>query len=319
MASLSGTGYNLRMDERRADLHNHTTCSDGDYTPRELVAEAARLGLAAVAVTDHDTIEGLPEAVAAGAELGVDVVCGVEVSLRFIEPGFRGSLHLLLYLPEALLDDGTFLAETAAALAECRGPKLDRARLSELNDRFGPDGAEPLLPRPLTEADLLRHGARVSRRHFALALVDLGFSRADLSRMLGNDSPAYVPSGTTVGALSGYLARWPQLVRVLAHPAAGSFPGDSHYKQVLPPWETVRGLLPRLRPLGLDGLEAAYPGHTDEWERRVREEVARLGLPLATGGSDCHGPAQRPLGVRTVPYAVVEQLRALAAARSSPT
>ncbi|HUM72068.1 MAG TPA: PHP domain-containing protein, partial [Chloroflexota bacterium] len=73
-----------------ADLHNHTTASDGEYTPTELVRAAAELGLRAVGVTDHDTLAGLDEALAAGHEAGIRVVPGVEVSLRFRRPYFTG-------------------------------------------------------------------------------------------------------------------------------------------------------------------------------------------------------------------------------------
>ena len=78
-----------------ADLHNHTTASDGEYTPTELIHKAAELGLEAIGVTDHDTLNGLDEALAAGAAVGLRVVPGVEVSLRFKRPYFTGTLHYL--------------------------------------------------------------------------------------------------------------------------------------------------------------------------------------------------------------------------------
>ena len=80
-----------------ADLHNHSTSSDGEYAPTELVAKAKELGLKAVGLTDHDTIEGLDEAIQAGNKYGVKVLPGVEVSLAFKRPYFVGTLHLLLY------------------------------------------------------------------------------------------------------------------------------------------------------------------------------------------------------------------------------
>jgi predicted metal-dependent phosphoesterase TrpH len=303
------------MEQKRADLHNHTTYSDGELSPAELVALARELDLAALAVTDHDTIEALPEALEAASGEGVELVCGVEATLRFVEPIFRGSLHLLLYFSDRLMQRQDFVEATADVLALGRGRALTRARIEALNQHFGEGGPEPMLPRPLQEQDLLRHGHQISRRHFALALKELGFSDRDtISHLIGNDSPAYIPSGMPLEALAGYLERWP-VVRVFAHPAAGSFPGDSHYKEVLPPYETVLELLPRFLDLGLDGLEVTYPGHTPEWERKMRQEVQRLGLRLATGGSDCHDREQRPLGVTPVPYEVVQQLRELMEAR----
>ena len=299
------------MKKPRADLHNHTTHSDGDATPAELVARARELGLAALGVTDHDTIGGLPGALLAGRAQGVEIVCGMELTLNFTEPFFTGSLHLLLYFPEALLRRQDFQDRTVSTLSRGRGDALVRARLEAINQHFAPGAAEPLLPRPLLEQDIYAHGHQISRRHFALALKELGLTdRPTMSRIIGNHSPAYIPSGAPLETLADYLGSFP-FVRVLAHPAAGSFPGDSHYKEVLPPFETVERLLPRFVALGLDGLEVRYPAHTEKWERRLEAKMAELGLPLATGGSDTHDQQLRPLGTRTVPYEVVEQMRQL--------
>lgn len=304
------------MTNQRADLHNHTNFSDGEYAPEALVARAAELGLAAVAVTDHDTIDALPEALAAGKEHGVRVVCGVEITTRFVEDFFRGSLHLLVYLSPDLLERDDFMQQTRQLLALGRGQALNIARLEALNAHFGPGGVEPLLKEPLQEKHLLEHGTRISRRHFALALAQRGFDKATITHIIGNDSPAYVPSGMALSSLARYLPRWPQLVRVLAHPAAGSFPEESHYKEVNPKWDVISRLLPRFLELGLDGLEAVYPAHTPEWEQKVRDTVKELGLTLATGGSDCHDMDHRPLGKCSVPIEVVNQIEALQQARA---
>ena len=305
------------MPDRRADLHNHTTHSDGDATPTELVARAGELGLTALGVTDHDTVTGLPEALAAGRAQGVEIVCGMELTLSFTEAFFTGSLHLLLYFPELLMQRQDFLDATTNALALGRGDALVRARLEAVNRHFAPGAAEPLLPRPLLEQDIYAHGHQISRRHFALALQQLGFSdRAVMSRIIGNDSPAYIPSGAPMESLADYLGRFP-FVRVLAHPAAGSFPGDSHYKEVLPPLQVVERLLPRFLALGLDGLEVSYPAHTEALMQRLESIRRELGLPLATGGSDSHDGKLRPLGARTVAYEVVERMGQLMASRAA--
>ncbi len=294
-----------------ADLHNHTTFSDGECTPTELLQWAHALGLRAVAITDHDTLDGLAEGLQASARTGVELLCGVEITTRFVEPLYKGSLHLLVYFSEALLADTAFVEQTRQVLSRGRGAALTRDRIAEINRCFAPGADEPLLPRPLSEADVYAHGDLISRRHFALALKDLGIAdRALASRIIGNDSPAYIPSGVPAEDLQPYLGAWP-LVRVLAHPAAGSFPGESHYKEVLPPYETVAQLLPRFSRLGLHGLEVAYPGHDAAWTERMSREVERLGLAVATGGSDCHDRQQRPLGVRGVTAAVVRRLREL--------
>ena len=128
-----------------ADLHNHTTASDGEYSPTELVNHAAALGLRAVGVTDHDTLNGLDEALAAGDAAGLRVVPGVEVSLRFKRPYFTGTLHYLLYIPYDLLEDERFRRQAEAIFSQGRGGGLVRARVAAINAEFGPAGATPLL------------------------------------------------------------------------------------------------------------------------------------------------------------------------------
>ncbi len=300
----------------QADLHNHTTASDGDFSPTELIRRYAALGVQAVAVTDHDTIAGLGEALEAGRALGVDVLPGVEVTLRFSEELFRGSLHLLLYFDAALLEDQAFLDLAAATFAKGRGDSLVRARLVEINRYFGPEGVEPRMPRELTADDLYSQTDQVSRRHFAVALKGLGITdRDEISHIIGNDSPAYIPSGMTFEDLAPLLEAYP-FARVFAHPAAGSFPGDSHYKEVLPPLATVVELLPRFLAIGVDGLEAFYPGHTEELTAATLALVEEHGLALATGGSDCHDEAQRPPGTAGCGLEVVARIRELLAARA---
>lgn len=299
-----------------ADLHNHTTASDGDYTPTQLVELYAQLGVKAIAVTDHDTVAGLAEAIAAGEQHGVEVVPGVEVTLRFSEDLFRGSLHLLLYFDAALLDDPAFHELATATFAKGRGDSLVQARLVEINRYFGPGGVEPRMPRALTADDLYSQADQVSRRHFAVALKGLGITdRDEISHIIGNDSPAYIPSGMTFEDLAPLLEAY-AFVRVFAHPAAGSFPGDSHYKEVLPPLETVVELMPRFLAIGLDGLEVYYPGHDEDLTARTEALRVELGLPIGTGGSDCHDAEGRPPGTAGAGYGVIEQIRALLAERA---
>ena len=94
--------------------------------------------------------------------------------------------------------------------------------------------------------------------------------------------------------LKPLLARFPT-VRVLAHPAAGSFPGEGVYREVLPPWETVEKMLPEFLSLGLDGLEVIYPGHTKEY-MDILKQIAKKHSLLVTGGSDFHDRVKRPMG-----------------------
>ncbi len=286
-----------------ADLHNHTTASDGEYTPAELVARAAELGLAALGVTDHDTLNGLDEALAAGAAAGLRVVPGVEVSLRFKRSYFTGTLHYLLYIPYELLDDADFRRQAEVIFSQGRGGGLVRARVTAINAEFGPSGATPLLERELTAEEIEALADNVTRRHFALALsTNHGLDKAQVNLLIGNDSRAYIPSGIDPTTLTPLLHAYPQLVRVFAHPAAGSYPGESLYNEVLPPIEVVEILMPEFLDnelLGLDGLEVQYPGHIQEHRDLLAGWAERYGL-IQTGGSDCHDRVNRPLGVAGV-------------------
>lgn len=296
-----------------ADLHNHTNASDGEYTPTELIQAARGLGLTAVGVTDHDTLNGLDEAMAAGIEAGIRVVPGVEVSLRFRREYFTGTLHYLLYIPYALLEDIEFRQMAMRIFSQGRGAGLVRARVEAINEEFGPDGKTPLLARPLTAAEIEDLSPNVTRRHFALALKENhGLDKAQINMLIGNDSRSYVPSGIDMNQLTPLLKKYPQLVRVFAHPAAGSFPGESLYNEVLPPIEIVERLLPEYLDetvLGLDGWEVHYPGHAPEHEALMAEWAQNYGL-MMTGGSDCHDRVERPLGVTGVSQ---EELDALLA------
>jgi predicted metal-dependent phosphoesterase TrpH len=286
-----------------ADLHNHTNASDGEFTPTELVQAAAALELTAVGVTDHDTLNGLDEALAAGKAAGIRVVPGVEVSLRFRREYFTGTLHYLLYIPYALLDDQDFRQMAAGIFQQGRGAGLVRARVAAINEEFGPSGKTPLLKQDLTVEEIETLAPNVTRRHFALALKENhGLDKAQINDLIGNDARSYVPSGIDMIQLTPLLKQYPQLVRVFAHPAAGSFPGKSLYNEVLPPIEIVDRLMPEFLDdniLGLDGLEVHYPGHAPEHEALMAQWANKYGL-IMTGGSDCHDRVERPLGVTGV-------------------
>ena len=296
-----------------ADLHNHSIASDGEYTPTELVLAARELGLTAVGLTDHDTIKGLDEALAAGEDAGILVVPGVEVSLRFRRPYFVGTLHYLLYIPYTLLQDDSFRQLAEGTFSQGRGAGLVRVRVGAINAEFGPEGKQPLLTRPLTAAEIEALAPNITRRHFALALKENhGLNREQINLLIGNDSPAYVPSGVDPIQLRPLLDQCPQLVRVFAHPAAGSYPGESLYREVLPPIEIVEKLMPEFLDdsfLGLDGLEVQYPGHVQEHRDLMVEWAKQYGL-MMTGGSDCHDRVERPLGVAGVDQVALDLLLA---------
>jgi predicted metal-dependent phosphoesterase TrpH len=283
-----------------ADLHNHTTASDGDFSPDDLVSQAKRLGLKAIAITDHDTLGGLKAGVAAGDKHGIQVIPGVEISIRFKRSYFTGTLHLLCYFSADRLSDESFEKEFSGLLARGRGETLVRARIDEINRYFGPETLHHLLTRALEFDDIARLSANATRRHFALALKEsLGIMDDDvINSIIGNNSPAYLPSGIELKEVMDFI-RDQRLVSVLAHPAAGSFPGPGHYKEVLPPLEIVEKILPEFIGAGIKGLEVFYPGHVKAHQELMKSWAKKHDL-LMTGGSDCHDGKERPLGVEGI-------------------
>jgi len=280
-----------------ADLHNHTTASDGDFTPDQIVKTAKKIGIKAIGITDHDTLEGLEHAVAAGKKYNIDVICGVEVSIRFKRDYFTGTLHLLCYFSDVRLLEDQFVKRFKKILAQGRGEKLVKARINEINKIFGPGSKKALLKRDLKFKDISSLSDNATRRHFAIALKE-GFGIIDvdtISAIIGNDSPAYLPSGIELEEVIEFI-REHNIFSVLAHPAAGSFPGKGHYKEVLPPVEIVERILPEFIEAGIKGLEVYYPGHTKEYERLMISWAEKYQL-LKTGGSDCHDGIERPTGV----------------------
>jgi predicted metal-dependent phosphoesterase TrpH len=283
-----------------ADLHNHTTASDGDFSPEKLVKQARNLGLKALGVTDHDTLKGLEAALKAGDDNQVEIIPGVEVSIRFIRPYFTGTLHLLCYFSRARLADDGFVRKFESILAQGRGEGLVRERIGRINRIFGPQGDSPVLKRDLVFQDIADYSATASRRHFALALAEkLGLEDKEaINQVIGNKSPAYLPSGIDLSQGAAIIQQLP-VVAVLAHPAAGSFPGKGHYKEVLPPIEVVERILPEFIEAGIKGIEVYYPGHTQAHRQILKSWAGKYAL-FVTGGSDCHDAAVRPPGVSGV-------------------
>lgn len=267
------------------DLHCHSTCSDGADTPEALVRLAAAGGLAGIALTDHDTTLGVEPAMAEGRRLGVEVIPGVEITCE--ERAFE--CHLLGYWVD--LDPE---CELQQLLANMRRSRTQRAR--EILRRLRALGVD------ITEAEVVQlHGPHaVGRPHIAAALVEKGYAptvRLAMRRYLGKTSPAYVPRLRVTPEEGVAAIRASGGVAVYAHPG-------------------IVGLDPiieRLVPVGLAGLEAHYPEHTEADTARYAGMAHRLGL-VVTGGSDYHGlrgSRHVPLGAVSVDRNVVEALAAL--------
>ncbi|MBW3601867.1 MAG: PHP domain-containing protein [Actinobacteria bacterium] len=276
-----------------ADLHTHTIHSDGTTRPEENAALAAAAGLGALAVTDHDTTAGLPEAAAACARHGVGFVPGIELSTEHA----GRSVHLLGYYIDAL---------DARLVAECdrlRSARSLRARriLAEL-DTLG-------VALPLAAVTAHAGSAPIARPHIAAAMVEGGFVpdiAAAFDGFLAEDAPAYVVKHALSPAEGVRLLRAAGGVAVLAHPELSSRHGA-----------VTEELVAELARTGLAGLEADHAGHDGDAVRRWRGCADRLGL-LVTGSSDFHGAGREVrIGAGTTPLARLDRLRERAAADRS--
>ena len=262
----------------RADLHLHTTHSDGSYTPAEVVDLARRAGLSAVAVTDHDTLGGLPAARAAAAGCGVEVIAGVEITAEF-----RGrEMHLLGYFVAP--DDEPL----NSALAMIRRHRAERframvERLRQCGIHLGEERQAPAAPEAL------------GRRHLAESLVRAGHVRTvreAFMRYLGDNGRAAVPKKRLPAAEALALVRGAGGVAAWAHP----------------PYDCHQDSLAELRAMGLGAVEAEDPDVRPSRGRQLRAWAAALELAV-TGGSDCHGPGRRAVGACTVSAEELERLR----------
>lgn len=262
--------------EGRADLHVHTTASDGTLAPWEVVRRAAARGLAAVAITDHDSVAGIPAAREAAVTLPLEVVPGIELGCEY-----RGEeVHILGYFPDL---EAAELQRTLVRLARDR-----RERMEEMLDRCRQLG----LVLPEEKAQALSQGIP-TRAHLARALVEMGYAASASEAFhlyLDRGRPAYVPRDHLSPPEAVRLLRRAGGCPVLAHP--GLLQDDS--------------FLPSLVEAGLVGIEVYYPEHDLAVTQKYLALAKRWGL-LATGGSDCHGEPER-LGKATAPYEVVEDL-----------
>ncbi|HJP56984.1 MAG TPA: PHP domain-containing protein [Gemmatimonadales bacterium] len=243
------------------DLHLHSTASDGHLPPEGVVERAAAAGLAAMALTDHDTIAGVPAALEAGGRLGVRVIAGCEFSVS----APWGEMHLLGYFLPA---DS---AELEAFLHRCRTDRIRRAQ--EMVSRLQALGVSVVFDDVLLAA----RGGALGRPHVARALVRAG-AAADIhqafDRFLGRGRPAYVDK--ILPAL--------REVSELVH-AVGGVVSAAHLKD-----RATRAVLERFRDDGLDAVEVRHPSHSPDQRARLTglANALRLGR---SGGSDWHGDA----------------------------
>lgn len=270
----------MAVDSGRADLHVHTSASDGLLSPGAVVEHAARLGLAAIAIADHDSVMGIAPARARGAQLGLGVLTAVEISTEVN----GGEVHILGYAMSRLDWLNAFLSP----LRQAR-----RVRARHMVERLGALGL-PLSWRRVVE---LAAGGVLGRPHIARAMVERGYAQSSLEAFenyLAFGCPAYIPRHrlTPQEAIAAVLQAGG--VPVLAHPGTG------------PPDLAIQELVSQ----GLRGLEVYHPRHRPGDIAHYLRLALDLGLHV-TGGSDFHGPGEGEggdLGSHTVGMEVVEEL-----------
>jgi predicted metal-dependent phosphoesterase TrpH len=262
----------------RVDLHVHTTFSDGSYTPAQVVDLARRAGLTALAITDHDTLGGVPEAcTAAGSTL--EIVPGVEITAEYRQR----ELHLLGYF--VALDH----AGLTTALEGIRRHRVERFR--EMIERLRNRGVS------LAEEEQRVQGSpeALGRRHLAEMLVRarrVANVREAFQRYLGDRGDVAVPK-----------KRLPVAEALALVHDAGGVAAWAH-----PPYDCTQEHLIELRELGLGAVEVEYPDVRRSRTLELRGWSAQLNLAV-TGGSDCHGPGRRSVGSCTISAAEFAQFR----------
>jgi hypothetical protein len=256
------------------DLHLHSVFSDGSDTPEQIAAQAAAVGLTAIALTDHDILDGIPRAAAAAAAHNIEFIGGTELSVMWRDQ----SMHMLVYFLEP--DPGP-LQDRLGALRESRAGRNDQiaARLRQL-------GIDITMDEVHREAGT----GVVGRPHFAGVLINKGYVASvpeAFDRYLAAGRPAYVPRLRLSAEEAIALSRASSAVPVIAHPHTLNLRAD----------EFATGFR-ELADLGLGGIEAYYGEYTVEMRTRIAGICAGLGI-VATGGSDYHGKYKPHLQVGT--------------------
>ncbi|GAB4572605.1 MAG: PHP domain-containing protein [Anaerolineae bacterium] len=275
------------MTFQKVDLHTHSTASDGVFAPSEVVALARRHRVEALALTDHDTTQGLAEAQAAGEAAGIVVLPGIEMAT--VQPNGK-TIDLLGYCFDP---NHTELQEKLTILRTAR-----RERAAQMVAKLNALG----LPVDLERVYALAGRGSVARPHVAAALVEAGHVatlQQAFDLYIGNDGPAYVPHHELPIEDAIALLHRAGGVAVLAHPIR------------VPDFEARIGAWVAA---GLDGLEVYYPDHGPLFTMTTRVIARRYDL-IATGGSDFHRPedGEIKLGSQPVPGECVAQLQARAA------
>ena len=276
--------------EKLIDLHTHSLKSDGSMTPAEVVREAKRAGLAAIALSDHDTVDGIREAVAEGEKIGVEVIPAIEFSVQS-----KTETHILGYFIDIENPD---LLKTLKEVVDLRIERnyVTCQRLNELGFDITIEEVRALAPNNF-----------VGRAHFARVLMDKGYTKSvkeGFDLYMTSGKYAYCEKQRLTARNAVELIGKCGGISFLAHPHLTKL-GDDELKE----------FLKKLKGFGLSGLEGYYTDYTPEMQEKYQAMAKELGL-LISGGTDFHA-AMKPhisigtgLGNMKIPYSVLEAMKA---------
>ncbi|HEY4036779.1 MAG TPA: PHP domain-containing protein [Ktedonobacteraceae bacterium] len=276
------------------DLHTHSTASDGIYSPTDLLQRAHEVGLRVLALTDHDSTEGLDEASEAALHLAIDFIPGIEINTDVAQD----EIHVLGYYLEYERP------EFQAILQVLRDARIHRGQ--HMVELLNQQGVHITWDR----VRQIAQGA-VGRPHVAQALLEAGYIKSigeAFDKYIGKNGPAYVPRYKLTPVDAIRLIRSANGLPVMAHPIT------------VPGLDELRKWLPELVAEGLVGLETYYGPYTPEQVQELHKLADQYHL-IPTGGTDFHGPDihPTPLGGRFVPFEAVERLKAEAEKRAGST
>lgn len=275
--------------EKYIDLHTHSTCSDGTLTPAEVVKLAKNKGLSAIALTDHDTIDGLKEAVEAGKKYGIEVITGIEFSVTGNAPMHMLGLNFSMDCPA--------ITDTLDELV--RNRETRNIQVTEKLRELGFDvSIEEMLEFSTSNVTGRSQIARVMMKKGYVSTVKEAFEK-----YLGFGKPAYIKRKSLTPEKAIEIIKKSGGKAILAH-----------LNQIGKTDEELCVLLRHLKEFGLDGIEGYYTEYTDDMNERYRKMADDLGL-LLSGGSDFHGANKDGYELGTgkenlkIPYEVLEKIK----------
>lgn len=285
------------MDNRIVDLHVHSTESDGTFTPTEVIAEAKKAGLSAIALTDHDTATGIRKAMGAAKEAGIELIPGIELSTAYTFPGKKQEkeIHIVgLYINP---DDPELLKMTAE-FRECRD-KRNEKMIAALQEEGFPITMEALLA--------ANPDSVITRANIARFLYEHGWIKSvteAFDKYIGDGCRCYVGRFKVSPMEAVSLIKRTGGIAILAHPLL-------YHLGV----EQLQLLIDDLKAVGLDGIEAIYSTYTTGEEQLVKR-IAKENDLLISGGSDFHGENKPAIKLGTgrghlyIPYSVLADIKA---------